>query len=83
MVVDGVDSTAEVEHELLAVAATLVGLRPDSDAGVTLISDSSPVSLLGGLIGTPRDMSAAAAAQVQAALDSLISEESARTAATL
>lgn len=83
VVADGVDSTAEVEHELLAVAATLVGLRPDSDAGVTLISDSSPVSLLGGLIGTPRDMSAAAAAQVQAALDSLISEESARAAAAL
>jgi glutathione S-transferase len=55
----------------------------DGEGGCRLISDSSPIALLGGLIGTPRDMSAAAAAQVQAALRDLISDQSMGAAAAL
>lgn len=87
-----------VEGQLLLVASKLVGLdvtaasvgaRSEEDQDRQhdddhpLISDSSPVALLGGLIGTPRDMSAAAAAQVQAALRDLISSQSVSVAATL
>ena len=57
---------AALDSELLALALTLVGKVVEA-----AFSSDSPINLLGGLIGTPRDMSSAAAAQVRAALAEL------------
>lgn len=78
-VAEAAEERAATERHLCAVAAVLTGLQPAAEAarhaGGPAAIRSGPVAALGSLVGTPRDMSVAAAAQLRAALASLTGEE--------
>eukprot|EP00747_Dinoflagellata_sp_TGD_P053419 gnl/TRDRNA2_/TRDRNA2_148439_c0_seq1.p1 gnl/TRDRNA2_/TRDRNA2_148439_c0~~gnl/TRDRNA2_/TRDRNA2_148439_c0_seq1.p1 ORF type:complete len:360 (+),score=56.40 gnl/TRDRNA2_/TRDRNA2_148439_c0_seq1:51-1130(+) len=70
-------SKSHAEDHLRAVAAVLAGLVDPADAvqaagGLTAFQ-AGVVRHLGDLIGTPRDMSSAAAAQVRGAIEAMVS----------
>ena len=66
------DSEEAVSDALLSLAGVLAGLCTPAEAvarlGGAMSLSESPVAELGGLVGTPRDMSVAAAVQLRAAL---------------
>ena len=65
-----------MDAALLGVAGVLSGLCTPAEAvarlGGSAAVRASPVAELGGLVGTPRDMSVAAAVQLRAALRAMV-----------
>eukprot|EP01050_Picozoa_sp_SAG11_P014382 SAG11_NODE_1766_length_4285_cov_2.424032_2_plen_280_part_00 len=68
---DASAAAAALDQHLMQLAGLLTGLCTAEEAKAGF-DHTSPVALLGGLIGTPRDMSVGACAQVRAGLAAML-----------
>ena len=72
----GTEDVGRVEHGLLALASVLTGQLTPAEgaqaAGGAATLRSGEMAALGGLVGTPRDMTAAAAMELRAALREML-----------
>lgn len=73
------EDIGRVEHGLLALASVLTGQLTPAEgaqaAGGAATLRSGEVAPLGGLVGTPRDMTAAAAMELRAALREMLQSD--------